>query len=199
LCLALLASAIEAADRCVHPPDGLESGVRDELNLVRQDPPGYAFHLEDLRDSFRGKERKVAENTFLSTQEGVPALNEAIRALQATQPMGTLSEDPCLGASAAEHVLDTGPAGLVGHDSKNGGHFPARIKRHLTRYRQVGENIDYGSSTAREVVIQLLVDDGVPDRGHRRNILEPAFNAAGAACGPHQKYGIMCVIDFARE
>jgi len=71
-----------------------------------------------------------------------------------------------------------------------------RIQRYRPRFRTAAENIQYGAESAESVVMHLLIDDGVPDRGHRRNILEPAFNAAGAACGPHATMGEMCVIDF---
>ena len=57
--------------------------------------------------------------------------------------------------------------------------------------------ITYGSNTAEEVVAQLVVDDGVPDRGHRRLLYDPALRYAGVSCGPHPGYGTMCVIDLA--
>jgi uncharacterized protein YkwD len=47
------------------------------------------------------------------------------------------------------------------------------------------------------VVIGLLVDDGVPSRGHRHNILSADARFAGVGCGHHTEYGTMCVIDFA--
>ena len=43
----------------------------------------------------------------------------------------------------------------------------------------------------------LIVDDGVRGRDHRRNIFNPNYNAAGAAYGPHARYGSVCSIDFA--
>jgi uncharacterized protein YkwD len=58
------------------------------------------------------------------------------------------------------------------------------------------ENVDYGQFTSgRDVVVDLIVDDGVPDRGHRRNIFDPSARVAGVACGRHPRYGSMCVID----
>jgi uncharacterized protein YkwD len=45
--------------------------------------------------------------------------------------------------------------------------------------------------------MNLIIDDGVTDRGHRKNIFSRAFGTAGAACGPHPRFGNVCVIDFA--
>ena len=46
-------------------------------------------------------------------------------------------------------------------------------------------------------MIVQLVDYGVEDRGHRQNLLNPAWRYVGIACGPHTVYGTMCVMDFA--
>jgi uncharacterized protein YkwD len=43
----------------------------------------------------------------------------------------------------------------------------------------------------------LIVDDGVRGRDHSRNIFNPNYNAAGAAYGPHARYGSVYSIDFA--
>ena len=61
-----------------------------------------------------------------------------------------------------------------------------------------GENISYGDDNARNIVIQLLVDDGVPSRGHRKNILNFKFDEVGVSVGKHSGYGSMCVIDFGK-
>ncbi|WP_298439109.1 CAP domain-containing protein, partial [Geobacter sp.] len=63
--------------------------------------------------------------------------------------------------------------------------------------RTIGENVSYGPDDPRTVVIQLIIDDGVPGRGHRKNIYSPAFGVAGVACAPHPVYGTACAIDFA--
>jgi uncharacterized protein YkwD len=47
------------------------------------------------------------------------------------------------------------------------------------------------------MVMQLIIDDGVKGRGHRKNTFIRGFTAAGVACGPHPRYKTMCVVDFA--
>ena len=46
--------------------------------------------------------------------------------------------------------------------------------------------------------MQLIIDDGVPDRGHRRILFSPAYTQVGVGCGPHPEWRRMCVLDFAR-
>ena len=60
-----------------------------------------------------------------------------------------------------------------------------------------GENISYGRKSARDIVLALIIDDGLPARKHRKNIFNPTFNFAGAAYGAHARYGSVCNIDFA--
>jgi hypothetical protein len=43
----------------------------------------------------------------------------------------------------------------------------------------------------------LLIDDGVPSRGHRVNILRESFLSVGVAINTHPNYGMICVIDYA--
>ena len=69
--------------------------------------------------------------------------------------------------------------------------------RHGKWPKTCGENIAFGPDEAREVVMQLIIDDGVASRGHRVNIYKKDFKVVGISTGAHKKYGRMCTMDFA--
>jgi uncharacterized protein YkwD len=105
-----------------------------------------------------------------------------------------------MSAAAADHVRDQGPRGGLGHAGTDRSAPATRVRRYGRWFGVVSENIQYGrAASARDVVADLLIDDGVPDRGHRRNIFDSAIRVAGAACGPHAMYAQMCVIVHAGD
>jgi uncharacterized protein YkwD len=183
----------------------MEEELVAEISRVRTDPAGYAAVLNAKKPFYRG--RRIVESskadqdlevTAEITQEGLPALEEAVAALRATRPRGRLQLSTRLCRSARDHVVKQGLAGTEGH-SDSGGEPLDRIKVYIPDVRAVAENISYGRWTARDVVFHQLVDDGVTDRGHRKNLLDPTFELIGVSCGHHKVYGIMCVIDLAAE
>ena len=45
--------------------------------------------------------------------------------------------------------------------------------------------------------MQLFVDDGVADRGHRTNLLNEGIYVTGNYSGPHSAYGSMSCMTYA--
>ena len=60
-----------------------------------------------------------------------------------------------------------------------------------------GENLSYGQKDGTDVVMQLIIDDGVASRGHRTNIFNQAFKVMGCFSGDHKQYDTMTTIDYA--
>tara|TARA_B110000211_G_C14025937_1_gene529848 strand:+ start:303 stop:920 length:618 start_codon:yes stop_codon:yes gene_type:complete len=98
---------------------------------------------------------------------------------------------------AKKHALTTGRKGKVGHRSARGKSFQKRTKELIKKYSLVGENIHYGSNNALEIVIDLLIDDGIKGVGHRVNILTQEYIYCSVSIQQHKKYKYNCVIDFA--
>ena len=169
-----------------------------ETNVARTDPHRYAGYIKELRGYFVGKGYLTPGSAaMVITSEGVAALDEAIAFLSRQRPLPALSWSPGLSRAAADLVREQAGSGATGHDGGESGDIRQRIERHGTWTSGIAENIGYGPDTARLMVMELIIDDGVADRGHRRNMFNDTFTTAGAACGPHPLYRKMCVMEFA--
>ena len=165
---------------------------------MRTNPQRYAERLRALRAYYHGDVvRAPGDEVGVRTHEGVAALDEAIADVERRRPLKPLVLNSHLRASAARLAREEGPTGAVGHVGPDG-LTPGQRMREAGAWAGITEeNISYGQATAAAVVRQLIIDDGVPSRGHRSSIFEPGLTAAGVSCGPHARYGWMCVIDFA--
>jgi uncharacterized protein YkwD len=172
------------------------AAVIREMNLARQNPAVYATYLEDLRSRFNGRFLLLPGQTRIYTREGLKAVDEAIRFLYSVKPIQPLTLSPGMCRGAADHCADQ-IGGTMGHDGSDRSNPGSRMKRYGTFTAAWGENISYGKNSARDVVLALIIDDGLRARKHRKNIFNPNFNYAGAASGPHARFGTVCSIDFA--
>ncbi len=176
----------------------LEKNVVFEINRVRRDPKEYAAKIIALKKYLNGKLIKFpGEVASLQTSEGAKAIDECYEALLNTNPLDTLGPSRGLSFAAKDHVEDQGETEEIGHTGSDGSSPFQRIERYGSWISSAGENIDYGNNDAQRIVMSLLIDDGVPSRGHRENILSPKYGKVGVSCGSHKLYRYMCVIDFA--
>lgn len=175
----------------------LENDVFKELNLARRDPKAYASLIEKTLQYYDGKLYKYPGKITIRTNEGPKAVKEAVKVLKKTKSYKEFSISKGLSLAGKDHVKDQSESGKVGHTGKDGSSPFDRMKRYGKYLRTAGENISYGENTGRSVVFQLIIDDGVPGRGHRKNIYNENFKTVGIACGTHKKYRHMCVITFA--
>ncbi|MBN8219537.1 MAG: CAP domain-containing protein [Spirochaetes bacterium] len=203
--LILIAAALTAASAkslVLEKPSylsALENSVLEELNFARMNPKTYAKLLQDYRATFNGKIAKRPGKIDLMTSEGTRAVDEAIAALNKQAPLPAMRPSKGMSKGAMDHVKDIGPKGITGHNGSDGSKPFDRINRYGQWQQTAGENISFGNDEGRAVLIQLIVDDAVANRGHRKNIYKPEFNRVGIACGPHKVYGTMCVQTFAGE
>jgi uncharacterized protein YkwD len=174
-----------------------EQEIVDEINLARSNPLQYSRYLADFKRQYTGNQIRFSDGSVLITNEGVAAVDEAIEFLRLAKPEASFEMRAGLGMAARTHLEDLMRTGRTGHKGSDGSNAEDRFSRFGTWSDSVGENIIYHSRSARENVISLLIDDGVKNRGHRKNIFKSSFRAIGVAFGTPPKSTNMCIITFA--
>ncbi len=147
-------------------------------NLARADGPLFAETF--LTEYLRLKEMKPTRYT-----------RSLFSDLKKVRNLPMLIPERDLYNGAREHAIWSGKKGYEGHKG-----FKNRFEPLMKIYMEVGENIYYGEYTPLEIVIQLLIDEGISDLGHRLNLLNPRFNSIGVSIRPHKEYEYNCVMGF---
>lgn len=175
-----------------------EQQLLNEINLLREHPTYYAKHIVlPYAAYYSGRQLRMPGKGTITTKEGLRALHECVKVLYATKPMPPFQYSSDLSAAACIHIADQSRSGRTGHIGGNGSSVADRIELFVHWEKQIAENIFYGKVNVRQAVVLLLIDDGVSDRGHRKNFLNRTLRYLGAAKGYHPIYSKMIVIDFA--
>ena len=155
-----------------------EKKVIQYCNLVRLNPKLF---LETFAKSYLD-----------STKENNSYTKSLIKTLKSAKSSDALSPSENLYLLAKGHAIDFGKKGKTGH-----GNFDKRFMKMIQECNcTVGENCDYGNNKALDIVMSLLIDNDVPDLGHRINILDPQYRNIGVSIQAHKKYEWNCVMDF---
>jgi uncharacterized protein YkwD len=173
-----------------------EQDVLNEINQARAHPDVYAKYLEALKPLFKDKEYRPAGRQAIVTEEGWTAVEDAIKYLRAAKPQPPLGISSGLCLAAVSHVKDQSSSGKVGHESQSGV-ITDRVKTFGTWQGKIAENLSYGNESARDRVLDWLMDDGTPNRGHRNALLSDNFTVVGISCGSHPEFGSMCALPLA--
>ena len=148
-------------------------------NIARMDGVYFIKHyLEPFMDTTKDYKRNADYNSL-------------VRALKKIKNLPVLEPAEDLTKMAKDHAKTSGKTGHVGHRGYN-----SRTKKYCGAYKFYSENCDYGVDDPLEVVIDLLIDEGVPGKGHRENILNPRVNTIGVGYAPHKTYNVNVVCEF---
>ena len=199
---AQLTDSLNTAKNCQYMSAG-EREMIYEINRVRSNPKSYLQYLQPMlneannklknygkgyknysltttTETKNGKEVKTIDTTWhYSNEEEVKALTSLINDLKNLNPLSVLKPDKGIYNAATKHTKDQHEHDWkLGHTGSDGSHPWDRITGFSPMMKFGNENIAGNSKdpiTAREIVIQLLVDSGIPGYGHRYNILNPAW------------------------
>jgi uncharacterized protein YkwD len=175
----------------------LETEVLDEMNLARADPQKYAGFVEEYKKFYNGSRLTLpGRKKSTVTSEGIPAVDEAINFLRNQKMLPPLVVAKGLCSAAKDHANDLASKGMSGHLGSDGSLPNARVDRYGNWEGAIGETIVYDLNPARQIVIALIIDDGTPNRGHRRNIFDPNYKVAGVSIVESPANGARCVVDY---
>lgn len=155
--------------------DSTERDIVKYTNLARMFPKKFA--------------RIEVQNYMGSVEQPEQYRNSAnkrslILDLNASNAAGALQPDSSLTTMASCFQLELEASGNTGHNRKS------------CSEDYMAENCSFGKSTAKDIVLQLLIDEGIASLGHRKNMLNPQYTKLGVAFGPHKKYRNCAVMDF---
>jgi hypothetical protein len=181
-----------------HYLSDIEKNMILAMNLIRYNPSKYAeLYVQEAMGYFRGMEfHYPGMQHILITQEGVLPAKELYEFLKQTLPKPIIYPSEGLSLAARSHATHQSRNGETGHGGQGG--MRARIERHGKWSGRIAENITYGSTSSHLAILGLMIDDGVPDRGHRDNMLNDELQVAGVAWASHPRYpGGVYVIKYA--
>ena len=168
-----------------------------EHNIIRKNPKAYIPHLEKHLTYFKGNVMyKPGTKIGIQTNEGKAAYDECIKFLKNQKALGEVTFDEKLSRASQDHADDIGPKGMTGHDGSDGSNVDDRISRYVDWDVTILENCDFGSTNAVDIIISLIVDDGVSSRGHRSNIFNAQAKFVGVGLADHTEYGICTVLNY---
>lgn len=168
-----------------HRPDSLEASVVDVVNSVRSNPASFIPAIDRYERHIR---------SFVKDPSALQrAVLEIRTQLKKLKPLPPLVISDALQAAADLHALDIETHGTMGHIGHDGSDPSTRIAK-FGRFTSFGENVTYGHMTAELIVASFLVDEGTPDRGHRKSLLGSNYTAIGVGIGSHVTYTRACVI-----
>lgn len=141
------------------------------LNYVRRNPKGFHDNiLIPFLEQF--PEAKSSYSKSLSAD------------LLAMAPVAILYPTEKLTKVATEHAADLGRHGAgISHSSTSGQSFQQRMNK-AGFFSTAAENIFEGKRSPLEAVLFLLIDTGVKNVGHRKNILSKDMKYVGVSFYP---------------
>lgn len=168
------------------------------MNLARLD--GERFFntfFQEYVDLHNSRMRKYSNYNALKISRTGSYYRSLERDMKAIKGLNMLYPDQALSKVAASHGKDMDRNNYAAHNSLNKTTPKQRIST-IYPNRSMAENLAFGFEEGIANVCMLLLDQGVPNLGHREVMLSTKYklNFAGVYIGPHKGYRFCAVIDF---
>lgn len=180
----------------------LSVDIFNEINKIRKNPQYIVPHLIKMKQFYKHKEyRNPLLNYYVLTEEGVDAVKDAIKYIKTQKSLKPLIRYEELNNSACELVKFLSNTGKMEVDEiiDKEKLMENRMRKHFKKQGGLAENISFGWSNAIDIILQMIIDDGVKSRGHCKNLFAEHFNFIGIFSGYHKVFEHCTVIEFFGE
>ena len=147
----------------------VEKDAMKYINLCRLYPADFVrIELTDEKTKGMASSNILSLKNKLKTLPSLPAIQY----------------DPAMQLDAICFAEEQNQTGKIGHQRRKCG----------SSY--LAECISYGMSDGLSIAMQLYVDEGVPDLGHRKILLTKMYTKGGISFREHPKNGFCAVLDL---
>ena len=151
-----------------------------------------ASPLQEEIKYFTGNLLKLpGENSNLRTQEGPAAYEEAINFLLNVKPVPPIEMHTSLFKIANEYLRD---ARNVSYDNLETLDIDKYIQNYGSFQGKFSRMMDFGGTTPRRVITNLVTCDGDQTRGYRLSLFSKDFKFIGVASGPYPTYNRFTIL-----
>ena len=164
-----------------------------KINEFRRNPKEFAIKINEYIPYFKGKMLKIpGSNGSIRTEEGPTAYIEAVEFLSKIEEgIFPLKPSKGLGRICADFIKEAkaaAPDEIVNID------LEAIIGKYGSFKQNLNRAMDFGGEDPEQVLINLIVCDGDPNRGNRESLLSKDLNKIGVAFSKHNTYRFCTLI-----
>ena len=169
-----------------------EEQLENKINEFRTNPKGYAKKINEYVSYFKGKTLRIpGSNAGIRTEEGAAAYIEAVDFLSQQEGVDPLEPSKGLGRICADFMAE---AQKVDPDQIGNIDLEEIIAKYGSFSGSLNRAMDFGGEDPEQVLINLIVCDGDPNRGNRESLLSTDLKRIGVANAKHATYRFCTLI-----
>jgi hypothetical protein len=164
----------------------------NKINQFRTNPRGYAKKINEYVNYFKGKTLRIpGSQAGIRTEEGAQAYIEAVEFLSQQDGVEPLEPSKGLARICEDFMAE---AQKVEPDQIGNIDLEEIISKYGSFSGSLNRAMDFGGEDPEQVLINLIVCDGDPNRGNRESLLSTELKKIGVANSKHPTYRFCTLI-----
>lgn len=163
-----------------------------QINELRTNPKGYAKRVNKYVSYFKDKTLQIpGSDAGIQTEEGAAAYIEAFEFLSKQKGIDPLEPSKGLQRICEDYMVE---AQKVDPDQIDNINLEKIMEKYGSFSGDLNRAFDFGGEDPEQVLVNLIVCDGDPDRGNRESLLSPDLKKIGVANAKNDTYRFCTLI-----